>query len=204
MSLFDWFGLLMICVLGAISPGPSLFIVTKHALVSGRLQGVLVAWSHAFGVGIYALLSILGLNWLTLSYPNLYLGVTYTGGLYLAWLGLSALFQKSSNLVASSQGKPVSWMTAIRDGGLTSLLNPKLLVFFTALFSQFLHFSDSEHGVLLLLATPIIVDGLWYTLVTCLLSSAWILPSLRQYQDVIQRVSGFVLFAFAVRVFAGI
>ena len=150
------------------------------------------------------LLSILGLNWLTLTYPNLYLGVTYAGALYLAWLGLSALFQKSSNLVASSQESSVSWMTAIRDGGLTSLLNPKLLVFFTALFSQFLHFSDSEHGFLLLLATPIIVDGLWYTLVTCLLSSAWILPRLRQHQDVIQRMSGFVLLAFAIRVFAGI
>ena len=94
MSLLDWLGLLIVCLLGAISPGPSLFIVTKHALASGRFQGVLVAWSHAFGVGVYALLSILGLNWLTLTYPNLYLGVTYTGALYLGMVGFIGIISK--------------------------------------------------------------------------------------------------------------
>ncbi|WP_418138451.1 hypothetical protein AB8616_17025 [Marinomonas sp. RS-M-Aa-14] len=40
MSLSIWFSLFTICLLGAMSPGPSLAIVIKHSLAGGRANGL--------------------------------------------------------------------------------------------------------------------------------------------------------------------
>ena len=61
MSLSIWFSLFTICLLGAISPGPSLAMVIKHSLAGGRANGLGTSWAHATGIGLYALLSMLGL-----------------------------------------------------------------------------------------------------------------------------------------------
>lgn len=61
MTFSIWLSLLMICMLGAMSPGPSLAVVAKHSLAGGRLHGVVTSWAHAAGVGVYALVTLLGL-----------------------------------------------------------------------------------------------------------------------------------------------
>lgn len=61
MTLATWLAVVTICVLGAMSPGPSLALVLKQTLTGGRRNGVITALSHGIGVGIYAFLSVLGL-----------------------------------------------------------------------------------------------------------------------------------------------
>lgn len=61
MSVTTWFGLLAICCLGAMSPGPSLAMVVRHTLAGGRDKGIICAWAHSIGIGFYALVTLLGL-----------------------------------------------------------------------------------------------------------------------------------------------
>lgn len=61
MTLATWLTVVTICILGAMSPGPSLALVLKQTLTGGRRNGIMTALSHGIGVGIYAFLSILGL-----------------------------------------------------------------------------------------------------------------------------------------------
>ena len=76
MTLTDWLSLLTICILGAMSPGPSLAVVLRHSIHSTK-HGIVVAMSHGLGVGVYAVLTIVGLSGLLLSSPLLFKGLVY-------------------------------------------------------------------------------------------------------------------------------
>ncbi len=81
-----------------------------------------------------------------------------------------------------------------------SLLSPKIALFFIALFSQFVSVGESWSAKFLIVATPLIVDGLWYTLITFLLSSPLLIEKIRSKAQLIDRLSGVVLILLAVRV----
>lgn len=72
MALSLWFSLALVCMMGAMSPGPSLAVVLKHSLNGGMKNGMLAALSHGFGVGLYAAASLLGLGALMLQFPTVY------------------------------------------------------------------------------------------------------------------------------------
>ena len=52
----------------------------------------------------------------------------------------------------------------------------------------------------MIVATPLLVDGLWYTLIAFVLSNPKVLDKLRSKAQLIDRLSGVVLILLAVRV----
>lgn len=56
MTLTVWLSLFTICILGAMSPGPSLAMVAKHSLAGGRKNGFAAAWLMRSGLGCMPLL----------------------------------------------------------------------------------------------------------------------------------------------------
>jgi threonine/homoserine/homoserine lactone efflux protein len=200
MSFTIWLSLLAICLLGAMSPGPSLAIVAKHSLAGGRQHGLATAWAHAFGIGVYALVTVLGLSVLLHQFPLVFKGISLLGALYLAWLGYNALRSKGGIVERLESGKQVSVMTAAKEGLLISLLSPKIALFFTALFSQFVAIGSELSDKAIIVFTPLVVDGLWYTLITFMLSSPRLLNKLKSKAKLIDQLSGLVLILLAVRV----
>jgi len=91
-------------------------------------------------------------------------------------------------------------LAAMRDGLVISLFNPKIILFFLALFSQFVMVADSMWGQALIVFTPLIVDGLWYTFIALALSHPAVLPRLRAKSALIDKISGMVLIALAIKV----
>lgn len=200
MSFSAWLGLLAICCLGAMSPGPSLAMVVRHTLGGGRSKGIVCAWAHSIGIGIYALLTLLGLAALLKNAPMVFNGIAIIGALYLAWMGVQALRSKGGMSDKLAAGKATDTLTAARDGIAISLFNPKIMLFFLALFSQFVLAADTMTGQALIVLTPLLVDGLWYTVIALLLSHPSVLPKLRQKAALIDKLSGLVLILLAVRV----
>ncbi|SKA51636.1 LysE family translocator [Photobacterium toruni] len=200
MTLSIWFSLLLICLLGAMSPGPSLAVVAKHSLSSGRWHGVVAAWAHACGVGFYALLTLLGLAVVLHQSPLLFTSVSYAGAGYLAYLGINALRSRGGVAAKLAQSKSTTLLEAARDGVMISLFNPKLALFFLALFSQFVEVGNETSSKAILIITPLLVDGLWYTLIACILSYSRVLTVLRTKAQLIDRLSGGVLLGLACRV----
>ncbi len=200
MSLFAWLSLLPICLLGAMSPGPSLAVVVRHTLGGSRGKGIVCAWAHSIGVGVYALITILGLAVLAIEAPMVFKGISVVGGLYLAWLGIKALRTKGGISEKPAAGESTSAFQAARDGLAISLLNPKILIFFLALFSQFVAEAKNTWGQVAMVLTPLIVDGIWYTLVAFLLSHPLILPRLKNNASLIDKLTGAVLILVAIRV----
>ncbi|CAM2947467.1 LysE family translocator [Vibrio rarus] len=200
MSFHLWLSLFSICLLGAMSPGPSLATVTKHTLAGGRLNGVAAAWAHSLGIGFYAFISVIGLAVVLHKSEALFVTISLLGACYLAYLGWQSLTSKGGIAQTLQSGERVSVRQSAKEGLLISLLNPKIALFFIALFSQFVAVGESHSAKAIVVLTPLLVDGLWYTLITFVLSSSFLLDSLRKNGKRIDQVSGVILLALALRV----
>ncbi|MDD1781475.1 LysE family translocator [Enterovibrio sp. ZSDZ35] len=200
MSVSVWLSLVLVCMLGAMSPGPSLVVMVRHSLAGGRLHGIVAAWAHALGVGLYAVLTLLGLAVILQESPTVFKGIAYSGAAYLAWLGIKSIRANGGVAAKLEKGEKTSLLEAARDGAMISVLNPKLALFFLALFSQFVAIGTDFTSRSIIVLTPIIIDGLWYTIVALVLSSSRMLEKLKQRAVLIDRLCGVVLIGLAARV----
>lgn len=161
MALSLWFSLALVCMMGAMSPGPSLAVVLKHSLNGGMKNGMLAALSHGFGVGLYAAASLLGLGALMLQFPTVYQLLVYLGAAYLAYLGLKILFSKSNDSELQVQKSAVSSSKALQDGFAIAFLNPKLAIFFLALFSQFIDPENLTLNIGIIMCLTVFFNRYW-------------------------------------------
>jgi len=192
-----WLAVLSICVLGAMSPGPSLAVVLRHTLGGGRLHGYLAALAHGAGVGLYAFLSISGLAVLITASPAMFRAFQWAGAAYLAWLGLRGLLARAPDDTAPAA--VARGAGAARDGFVIAFLNPKIAVFLIALFSQVIG-SDTPWAARVLYAgTAWFTDTAWYLLVVWLFSTPRWLGWLRRNAVWFERLFGLILLALAGR-----
>lgn len=222
-SLTDWFTVVGICALGAVSPGPSLAVIVKHTLSGGRLTGAVAALTHGVTVGAYALASISGLALLIKSSGLVFITLQWSGTCYLLWLGCKGLFyqEDKTNRLKKNQDyklaiKPrttsfsssgenqndaaMRWQKSVkaaRDGFMIVFLNPKIALFFIALFSQFIHPESSLLTRMIYGFTALVVDAGWYLFVVWLISLPLWLTRLQQQVLQIERVFGGVLLVLA-------
>ncbi|WP_166256490.1 LysE family translocator [Marinobacter salicampi] len=202
MNLATWLTVVTICVFGAMSPGPSLAIVLKQTLTGGRRNGMITAVTHGLGVGVYAFLSILGLAAIITASPVAFSFLQWGGAAYLAWLGVKGLMAKPRS--EDSLPEAPTTASAARDGFLVVLLNPKIAVFFLALFSQVVGTDTSLLAKFGYAATAMVIDGGWYLFVTWLFSNPRWLSLLRDKAIWFERVFGAVLVGLAGRLVIGI
>ncbi len=200
MSLMLWLSLLLICVLGAMSPGPSLAVVLRQTVSNSRGHGIAAGCAHALGVGLWAAMTVWGLALLVSRHELAYQLITWAGATYLVLLGIGALRHAATPDIQAQKAGHESLLSAARSGLLISLLNPKLAVFFTALFSQFVSADQIWQDQVLMVLTATIVDGAWYSLVAVLFSQPRLLAWLRRHLKRVEQLTGVVLIGLAVRV----
>ncbi|WMC10700.1 LysE family translocator [Oceanimonas pelagia] len=200
MEFSSWLALAAICIMGAISPGPSLAVVIRNTVRGGQGHGVLTALGHGLGVGLYALITALGLALLITRNPLLFDIIRYGGAAFLAWLGIKALLARPRPEAAEAGGHAVRGRQGAFEGFMVAFLNPQLAIFFVALFSQFVRADTGwqQGGIMMLTAGGI--DALWYVLVALLLSRGPVLGWLRAKAALIDKASGLVLLALAAKV----
>ncbi len=197
MTLFEWASLAAVCLLGAMSPGPSLAVVVKQTLHGGAGAGVRAGAAHGFGVALYAVAVVSGLAVMITTSPGLFAALQYAGAGFLAWLGIKSLrSQPGQEETASSKaaGNPVV------EGFAVAFLNPKLAIFFLALFSQFLDVTASITEKVLMVVTMGVIDGGWYCGIALLLARPALLPRLQAARVTIDRVFGVILLGLALRI----
>ena len=201
MEMTSWLALAAICVMGAISPGPSLALIIRNTVQGGQGHGVATALAHGLGVGIYALITALGLSVLITQTPLLFDLIRYGGAAFLAWLGIKALLAKPASgdsadeTVHGARGRQGAF-----EGFMVAFLNPQLAIFFIALFSQFVHADTGWREGSIMMLTAGGIDALWYVLVALVLSRGPVLAWLKAKSFVIDKISGLVLLGLALKV----
>ncbi|MGR5361535.1 LysE family translocator [Vibrio mediterranei] len=200
MTLSVFASLFIVTLLGTMTPGQSVLMVARHTLASGRINGVITACSHAIGVGIYAILSLTGLALTLKNSPLVFHFIAYSGAAYLFYLGMCSLRSKGGLSDKIVSGKPFTRLESTRAGFVISLLNPKIIIFFLALFSQFVSVGNDFQSKAIIATTPIFLDAMWYSFIACILSRPNTMTYLRQYAVLIDRLSGGVLIGLAIKV----
>ena len=201
MTLAAWFSLVLVCMMGAMSPGPSLAVVLKHTMSGGMKNGMLAALSHGVGVGLYAAASLLGLGTLMAQFPTVYQVLVYLGAGYLAYLGLKILLAKPNNDELQVQKSEISAVKALQDGFAIAFLNPKLAIFFLALFSQFIDPQNLTLSIgIIMCLTVFIIDTGWYLLVAVLTEVSKNRFGFTKQNPWLDKILGVVFIALAIKV----
>lgn len=201
MEMTSWLALAAICVMGAISPGPSLALIIRNTVQGGQGHGVATALGHGLGVGIYALITALGLSVLITQTPLLFDLIRYGGAAFLAWLGIKALLAKpASGDAADETVHAVRGRQGAFEGFMVAFLNPQLAIFFIALFSQFVHADTGWREGSIMMLTAGGIDALWYVLVALVLSRGPVLAWLKAKSFAIDKISGLVLLGLTLKV----
>ena len=201
MELHLWLSLVVICILGALSPGPSLALVIKNTLSGGSNQGYATAISHGLGVALYAAITATGIGLLIVQSPLLFSVIKYAGAAFLLYLGIKSLMSKQQNMQFSQQETTRDpSINGWRDGFLSAFLNPKLAIFFLALFSQFVEPNAGWQQKGIMTATVGIIDMLWYVIIAFTISRGPILDKLKANSHIVDKVTGSFLILLAARV----
>ena len=166
-----------------VSPGPDTALTIRNTLVGGRSGGIATAFGVVTGLATWTLASSAGLAALLVASQPLFLAVRLAGAAYLVFLGLqalrSALFTKGDvrELAASRKAVRLKRSVAYRQGLLSNLSNPKIVVFFLSLLPQFIDRGQASFSRLLLLG-----------LIFCAITVSW----LTLYAVVVARVGDFL------------
>jgi len=200
MSVVEWLTLAGLCWLGAASPGPSLAVVVDQTVKGGRAQGIYTAIAHGAGVGSYALLAALGLALALQNMPVLFDGLRWLGALFLLYLAYKSFTAPTDFNPGESD---VSVKEGVVTGFLTAFLNPKLAIFFLAVYTQFIDVDSVLTQKLGMAAVSAGVDALWYVAVAMMVSHPAVITRLEHSAGVINKVFGVLLIVVAARVLLG-
>jgi threonine/homoserine/homoserine lactone efflux protein len=128
-------------VLLVLTPGPNLLYLISRTLCQGRTAGIVSLAGTTSGFIVHVLAAALGLSAVFVAVPLAFEAVRWAGAAYLLWLAWDAVrpgrAAGTGGLYAPSAVPAVAPGRLFRIGLLTSILNPKVALFYLALFPQF-------------------------------------------------------------------
>jgi len=195
MTLIFWLQFAAVCIAGAMSPGPSLALIIRNSTKYNRLGGIMSAIGHGLGMGVYAIFAVTGLSIIILTNIYIFKSIQIAGIIFLFIFGILFIFQKNEKLsIEDNQNKLNSFL----QGFSISILNPKILIWFSAVFSQFVRSDSTFLTNSILVITASAIDCIWYILVALIVTSYGLKDFFQKRIDVIQKISGTVLVLISI------
>lgn len=188
-----------------ISPGPAFVMLVRNAMVYGRHGGILTAFGLAMGVGMHVLFVLAGLSFITQEFPDILEVIRYVGAAYLCYIGIKALrAQKSAPEQESLEGVPseakqISAFKAFLAGFMTNVLNPKAVIFFTAVYTQFITVSTPWYEHVVYGLTSVVIEGGWFMGVAVVLTNPIIKARFMKVTHWVDRACGGLMIALGVK-----
>lgn len=124
-------------VLLVLTPGPNLLYLISRTLCQGRAAGIVSLGGTTTGFGVHIVAAAFGLSAVLATVPVLYDAIRWAGAAYLVWLAVDSLRAGGAGLFTPRALPPMSTVRLYRTGVMTSILNPKVALFYLALFPQF-------------------------------------------------------------------
>lgn len=159
MELSAYLSFILISAAQVATPGPSTLFLVNNALSIGRRRALSILSGDLAAIALLALLSVIGLAKLLHAYPTAFLALRLLGGVYVLWLGWGYLrapqLPKASRTGALPSDKSDArlWLQSFGVG----VSNPKAVLFFAALFPQFIPTQSGTPVLLLLVLTFVAV-----------------------------------------------
>lgn len=121
-----------------VTPGPSVLMCISTSVNLGPRKALIASLGSTTAIVTIMVLSALGLGAALAASDLLFTALKWLGAAYLAYLGITSLFSKSTEISVSNTSTLSSSRRLFRQGFFVGASNPKALLFFGALFPQFI------------------------------------------------------------------
>ena len=194
MTFFLWSQFALVCLLGAMSPGPSLALIIRNSISYNRMSGIIASVAHGLGICVYATVTVIVLEFILRNSETIFFVIQICGSLFLVILGLIFILKKNNEKQIETYQIHSSSFT---QGFIIAIINPKILIWFTAIYSQFIDINATFLNKTILVLTPSIIDTVWYSLVAILVTGYGLKEILNKNKFVIQKIIGILLILIA-------
>lgn len=153
MNTFEYWLIYALTVfVASIIPGPSMLLALVNGVKYGAKQSISTALGNTTASMIQATIAIAGLGVVLTTSTTLFMIIKYIGAAYLVYIGIK-LF-KTSFIIKEETiqiTQKINHCKLFKEAFIIAASNPKALIFFTALFPQFIQANNSSilHSTLL-------------------------------------------------------
>jgi len=130
----------MTVFIASIIPGPSMLLALTHGMHFGVKRTIVSAIGNVTVTMIQASISIAGLGAVLMASETMFQVIKWVGALYLIYMGISLLRSSKTPLSPIELNHPGNWKSLRKmyiQAALVTAGNPKAIIFFTAIFPQF-------------------------------------------------------------------
>ena len=190
MTFATWTFFVGTVLLMMSTPGPSHLLMLSTSASNGFKRSLATASGDLTANAIQMLLAGFGLAAILASSRYGFAIIKWGGVAYLVWIGIRTIKASFSNKSDTIRIERTSLKRLWLRGFITSAANPKAVVFFAALFPQFINPNFSVLPQILILgATYIVVDGLFLSAYGS--GASWLANRLQShYKKWIDRIAG--------------
>jgi threonine/homoserine/homoserine lactone efflux protein len=184
-----------VAALLTVTPGAATALVVRSAVTGGRRRALATTVGNSLGVLAWGCFAAIGIAAVVATSAEAFTAVKLLGAVVLVVLGVQSLRgHRGRARPAPGRGAP------LRDGLVTSLANPKLAVFFVALFPQFVPAGAPVLPSALLMAAMVVAfDLVWYSTLAYLVARARRAFVEGAWLARVERFTGAVLVGLGVR-----
>jgi threonine/homoserine/homoserine lactone efflux protein len=144
MTLSIWLIYVAAVLVLTMTPGPSVLMCVSTSVNLGPRKALVAALGSTSAIVGIMVLSALGLGATLMASESLFNALKWAGAAYLAYLGITSLFSTKSEIAVSGSVSATSGLKIFGQGFLVGASNPKALLFFGALFPQFISASQPQ------------------------------------------------------------
>ena len=202
MTVILFTQIVFVCLLGAMSPGPSMVVVVNNAIFKNKFNGILTAFGHGFGIGIYALFAVLGISLIIETNLMIFNTIKILSIIFLLYLGIQSFFNKTA--LNFDQNKMEGGGISFLEGLSIAMLNPKIFIWFIAIYSQFISIKNDIFFNISLILIASLVDALWYVFLVNLVTYRSVLNLIKNKIKQIQRSIGVLFIIISIILFISI
>ena len=165
MALAHWFVFCGVSLLMCFTPGPAVLLAVSNSVDVGPRRTAFSSLGSVLGIFSVSGLAMIGMGTVLALSANAFLVMKVLGAAYLIWLGVKRWRSKEALIASDAGAAPVqrrerkNWQL-VAQGLSVSLTNPKAILFFSALFPQFIVPGEPLVAQYLLLTTTFAVFAL--------------------------------------------
>ena len=201
-GIHNYYGFVLAVILLNLTPGADSIYILTRSIAQGRQAGFVSALGIMTGLLVHISAVSFGLAQIVAHSPILFAMIQYSGAAYLIYLGIQLWRAPTLTLSGSQTFHTRTLSTLFKQGMITNLLNPKVLLFFMALLPQFvLPENQTPLPFLLLGITFLFISSIWLTTLVC--SASFIGKLMRRKQQLanyLNKICGTVFIALAVKI----
>ena len=197
MTYQTWLAYVSAVLILMVTPGPSQLLMLSNSLGSGFKRSTATVAGDLTANAIQMTLAAVGLVSILYASQYTFTVIKWLGVAYLVFMGIRLIRRTPQKKVVGDQ-QVKSIKTLYAQGFITSASNPKAIIFFAALFPQFLNPQEPVSLQLLILGlTYLTIDGIFLSVYGSL--AEWIAERFKSRMTKnLDRISGSFLIGAAI------